>query len=157
MRTRNKRRGEKVRCRGANGMHTTRPVYTITNKKHEPCAAVTPLSSSSLRQCGTSCTCKAHSAAAAREQGKHVLRVRPIPPLVLAGDTGRPLRRRAGPERPPCRRPAAPRKTQGHTHGRAETHGMGSQKRTVAPAPLCVSYRALEKRTVTVRFVPCVL
>ena len=67
-----------------------------------PCAAVTPLSSddmvaandnrSSLRQCGTSCTCKAHSAAAAREQGKHVLRVRPIPPLVLAGDTGRPLR-----------------------------------------------------------------
>ena len=144
-------------------MHTTRPVYTITNKKHEPCAAVTPLSSDDMvlttiaRKCGTSCTCKAHSAAAAREQGKHVLRVRPIPPPVLVGDKGRPLRWRAGPERPPCRRPAAPRKTHGQTHGRAETHGRGSQKRKVAPAPLCVSYRALEKRTAFVRFVPCVL
>ena len=29
-------------------MHTTRPVYTITNKKHEPCAAVTPLSSDDM-------------------------------------------------------------------------------------------------------------
>jgi hypothetical protein len=83
---------------------------------------------------------RANGGAAAREQGKHVLHVRPIPRLVLVGDTGRPLRWRVGPERPPCRRPAAPRKAHGQTHGRAETHGRGSQKRKVAPAPLCVSY-----------------
>ena len=66
-----------------------------------PCAAVTPLSSDDmaaandnrlepLTKCGTSSG--GARGAAAREQGKDVLRVRPIPPLVLAGDTGRPLR-----------------------------------------------------------------